>query len=81
MGMGFYLFCLGQERGIDCTLILTATIAGVCIWMMHFMSGLALCIAECNMKPAIFTPKLVVPASTTFPCISTFTREEAVISL
>lgn len=59
---------------------LTASTEGVRIWMMHLMSGRAACIAECNMKPATSIPKLVVPCSTTEPCISIFTRLDAVIS-
>lgn len=59
---------------------LTASTDGVWIWMMHLMSGRAACIAECSMKPATLIPKLVVPCSTTEPCISIFTRLDAVIS-
>lgn len=59
---------------------LTARTEGVRIWMMHLMSGRAACIAECSMKPATSIPKLVVPCSTTEPCISIFTRLDAVIS-
>ena len=46
---------------------LTATILGVCRWMIHLMSGLAWWMAEWSMKPAWFTPKFVVPSSTCSP--------------
>ena len=59
---------------------LTASTEGVWIWMMHLTSGRAACIAACNMKPATLIPKFVVPCSTTLPCISIFTRLDAVIS-
>ena len=53
---------------------------GMCKWMMHLMSGLLAWMAECRTKPATLTPKLVVPGSTTEPCMSILTRLEAVIS-
>jgi len=59
----------------------TATMLGVWRWMMALMSGLAWWMAECSMKPAWFTPKLVVPSSTVSPCMLTFTRLEAITSL
>jgi hypothetical protein len=48
--------------------LLTATMLGVWRWTTHLTSGRAAWMAEWSMKPARFTPKLVVPSSTHSPC-------------
>lgn len=46
---------------------LTATHAGWWMWTTHLASGRAAWMAECRTKPAMLTPKFVVPGSTTLP--------------
>ena len=47
--------------------LLTATQAGWWTWTTHLASGRAAWMAECRTKPAMLTPKFVVPGSTTLP--------------
>lgn len=58
----------------------TATTEGVCMWIIHLISGLAEWTAPWSEKAVIFTGKFVVPCSNTFPCMSVFIKLEAVIS-
>lgn len=44
------------------------------------MSGLAWWMAECNVKPALLIPNVVDPGSIISPCMSTFTKDDAVTS-
>ena len=59
----------------------TATAACWCRWITHLISLRAPWIAEWSTKPALFTPKHVLPPSTMLPSLSTFTKLEAVTSL
>ena len=59
----------------------TATAACWCRWITHLISLRAPWIAEWSTKPALFTPKHVLPPSMMLPSLSTFTKLEAVTSL